>query len=199
MKPAINHLITIAGLAALFLAAGCGGKKEKKGEGKIFPALSYIRSQAAMIDTSLFSIRVITSRDSLAADTLHIPREEFRDAAADFLSLPDISTAAYSRRYTEESSYDDALNRVMFISTPANAEKELIQRQEVLIRPDQASGDKVTSIFIKTFLSTKDSSVQKMLLWKVDQSFQITTIKQLPGQPETTTVKKVVWNEEEQE
>ena len=33
------------------------------------------------------------------------------------------------------------------------------------------------------------------MLWKVDESFQVTTTKQLAGQPETTSTIKVIWNE----
>ena len=39
--------------------------------------------------------------------------------------------------------------------------------------------------------------MQKRLLWKIDESFQVTTIRQLAGQPETTSTVKVVWNEDE--
>ena len=37
------------------------------------------------------------------------------------------------------------------------------------------------------------------MLWQVDKSFQVTTIRQLPGQKETTTTYKVIWSEESDE
>jgi hypothetical protein len=64
-----------------------------------------------------------------------------------------------------------------------------------LIRPDPG-GDKITSIIINSVNNSKDSSVQKRMLWQVDQSFQVITTRQLPGQPETISTIKVVWNEE---
>ena len=88
------------------------------------------------------------------------------------------------------------MNRVMLTYTPVKPDKEEIQKQEVLIKPDPA-GDKITNIIINRMINTKDSSVHKRLLWKVDESFQVITIKQLNGQPEITSTVKVVWGENE--
>ncbi|MFI5132896.1 MAG: hypothetical protein ACHQEB_01105, partial [Chitinophagales bacterium] len=59
------------------------------------------------------------------------------------------------------------------------------------------SGDKVKNFFIDLSVITRDSSVQKKLLWQVDQSFQIVTIVQKPGRPETSSIMKVIWNEKD--
>ena len=150
----------------------------------------------ADIDTSLHSIRKLVYVDSLRTDTIYIHREQFREAAKDFLSIPDLSSSKYEDRYTEEKQLDETLNRVILAYAPLKPEKEEIQRQEVLIKTDP-SGDKVTTIIINRVINTKDSSVQKRLLWKVDESFQVVTIKQLYGQPETTSTVKVIWGENE--
>lgn len=171
-------------------------QKEKGSQEKFFPVLSFIQSQVADIDTSLYSIRKLVFRDSLRTDTIYIPREQFREAAKDFLSIPDLSSSKYQDRYTEEKQFDETMNRVVLIYTPLKPEKEEIQRQEVLIKPDP-SGDKITNIIINQVINNKDSSVQKRLLWKVDESFQIVNIKQLKGQPETTSTVKIVWGENE--
>ena len=65
-----------------------------------------------------------------------------------------------------------------------------------MIKPNP-SGDKITNVIINRVVNTKDSSIQKRLFWKVDESFQVITIKQLNGQPETTSTVKVVWGENE--
>ena len=82
--------------------------------------------------------------------------------------------------------FDETFNRVILTYLPVNPDKEEIQRQEVLIKPDP-SGDKVTNIIIDNVINNQDSSVQKNMLWQIDKSFQVTTIRQLPGQPETTS------------
>jgi len=170
--------------------------KEKDNKEKFFPVLSFIQSQVAEIDTSLYSIRKLLTVDSLQCDTIYIHREQFREAAKDFLSIPDLSSSKYEDRYIEDKQFDETMNRVILTYTPLKPEKEEIQRQEVLIKPDP-SGDKITNVIINRVLNTKDSSIQKRLFWKVDESFQVITIRQLNGQPETTSTVKVVWGENE--
>lgn len=188
--------------AALFLLVilfSCKEKKaeEKKSEGtgkeKFFPAIPYIKSQVAHIDTSLYSIRKITVIDTVRNDTTYIPREQFAEAARDFLSLPDISKPEYSGRYTESNTYDETIGRAQLLYTPVK-DDELITSQQVSIKPNM-SEDKVVSIYVNTNFSNKDSMVEKKLIWIVDESFQVTTIRQLKGQPEVTSTYKVVWKE----
>ena len=78
---------------------------------------------------------------------------------------------------------------MVLIYTPLKPEKEEIQRQEVLIKPDP-SGDKITNIIINQAIHTKDSSVEKRILWKLDKIFQVQPSRQLPGQPETSSTVK---------
>jgi hypothetical protein len=168
-------------------------KKDNPGSGQFLSVLSFIKSQVAQVDTSLNAVRKIIYVDSVKTDTIYYHREQFRELASDFLALPDISAAEYKERFKEETQFDETMKRVIISYQPVDPEKEEIQRQEVLVRPDP-SGDKVTSIIIDYILDTKDSSVQKKLLWQVDRSFQVTTTRQLPGQPETITTFKVIWN-----
>ena len=171
-------------------------QKETTPKEDFFPVLSFLKSQVAKVDTSLNSIRKYVIVDSLTTDTLYIPREQFRDIARDFLAIPDLSESKYKDRYVEEKIFDEMLNSVLLTYTPIKPEKEQIQRQEVMIRPGP-SEDKITNIIINLSVDTKDSSVQKRMLWKVDQGFQVTTTRQLAGQPETTRTEKVIWGENE--
>jgi hypothetical protein len=193
----MKQLSTIATITLLLLSmAGCKGKKKDK-DAAFFPVLSFIKSQVADIDTSVYSIRKLDFIDTSRTDTSYIPREQFREVANEFLSIPDLSSATYEDRYTEKEQFDQTTNRVIISYTPNKPEKEEIQGQEVLIKPDVAAGDKVTNIIINRVMNSKDSSVQKRLMWIVDKSFQVTTIKQLPGQPETTSTYKVIWSDEQ--
>jgi len=96
----------------------------------------------------------------------------------------------------EEKNFDETLQRVTLTYLPVNPEKEEIQREDVLIKPDP-SGDIVSNIIINSYRESRDSSVEKKLLWQTDRSFQVTIIKQLPGQKETTTTFEVTWGESE--
>ncbi len=182
----------------VFLIVLISSCKEKETTPKedFFPVLSFLKSQVAKVDTSLNSIRKYVIVDSLTTDTLYIPREQFRDIARDFLAIPDLSESKYKDRYVEEKIFDEMLNSGLLTYTPIKPEKEQIQRQEVMIRPGP-SEDKITNIIINLSVDTKDSSVQKRMLWKVDQGFQVTTTRQLAGQPETTRTEKVIWGENE--
>jgi len=173
----------------------CHSKKEIKKD-PFIPVLSLIKGQIADVDTSLYSIRRIVFGDSSHNDTTYIPREEFKNAAVDFLNIPDITEPDFAGRYSESSSYDENINRAMIVYEPKDPQKEQIQREEVLINPDGESG-KVSSIIINSIISSKDSLLEKKLLWQIDKSFQATIIRQKLGQPETTTTYKVIWGEDE--
>ena len=185
-------------IAFILLFTIACGRNEKDNKEPFFPVLSYIKSQVADIDTSLYAIRKLIFVDSIRTDTIYLHRGNFREEARDFLSVPDISSSAFRKRYVEEKLFDESLNRVLLTYLPLNPDKEEIQRQEVLIKPDP-SGDKVTNIIINSVINNRDSSVQKKLLWKVGESFQTTITKQLAGQPEKTSIVKVIWNEDNQQ
>ncbi|HEX7844161.1 MAG TPA: hypothetical protein VF476_00090 [Chitinophagaceae bacterium] len=194
----LKKCIPFFALTVVLLSA-CKEKSNDNNEQEVFfPALSFIQSQVAHVDTSIYSIIKLNYIDSIRTDTEYIRREDFRLQAKDFLSLPDISSSKLRKRYKEDKQYLTDLERVLLTYLPVDPEKENIQRQEVLISPD-ATGDKVNSIIIDYVSNTKDSLVEKKLLWRVDRSFQVTIIKQKPGQPETITTTKVIWNEPDEQ
>ena len=183
----------------LLLCISCKQKKKGKPANEQFlPVLSFIKTQVAQVDTSLYAIRKVVFVDSTKSDTVYYKREQFRELASDFLRLPDIASPDYDGRYKEESQFDETLNSVILTYLPVDPEKETIQRMQVMIPPDNSVG-KISSISIDYAVNNRDSSVLKRMFWQVDKSFQITTIRQLPGQPETTSTYKVIWNEEENE
>jgi hypothetical protein len=188
--------------AVILSAMACKQKQHEENNGSekesFFPVLSFIKSQVADIDTSLYPIKKIVITDSTHSDTIFVPREEFHRLAKDFLEIPDLTDKKYKGRFKEEKLFDETLNRVIISYKPQNPDKEELQKQEVLIVPDP-SGDKVSSIILDRVISNRDSFLQKNMLWQVDKSFQITTIAQKPGQPETTTIMKVTWDDKEDE
>jgi hypothetical protein len=189
---------TTVTILLLVLFIGCKEQEKKEDKNiRIISIVSILKEQAAHIDTSLYSIMKITDIDSMRKDTTYIPREKFREAATEFLSLPDLSDKEYQGRYTESDQYDETIDRVLIVYTPVAPEKEKIQRQEILVKAGGGSEDKVTNIIVNTLISTKDSLVEKKMLWRMDESFQVTTIRQLLGKPETVSTYKVVWNESE--
>ena len=86
-------------------------QKNKSDENKesFFPVLSFIKSQVAQIDTSLYSIKKIVLIDSTHSDTVFVPREEFKNLAKDFLDLPDLTEKKFKDRYIEEKLFDEQI------------------------------------------------------------------------------------------
>lgn len=182
---------------ALIVALSACKDKEKEDEKKFISVLSLIEKQVAHIDTSLYAITKYVIKDSLHIDTLYIPREEFRSVAKDFLEIPDLSAKKVATRYKEETRYDELLNRVIISYLPLNPEKEEIQKQELLVTPNIATGDKVNTILISRVINNRDGFLQKEMLWQMDKSFQVVTTTQKPGQPEIIITTKVIWNEDD--
>jgi hypothetical protein len=191
MKKIILPLIVLISMAA------CNSDKKKSNEkntDSVTSALSFIKSQVAQIDTSLFVIKKIEIRDSLPADTADVHRNEFRLLAKDFLELPDISLEKYKSLYTETRNYIPEIDMVSLMTLPNEPSSAEIQKQELLITPD-SEGGKMKIIIVDREWANKDSSVIKKMIWQVDKYFQVLIIKQIAGQPETTQTVKVVWND----
>jgi hypothetical protein len=179
----------------LLIFWGCKGKETETQKEPFISAKSIITEQVKHIDTSLYSIIKVTYKDSTHSDTEYIKREEVRLFAKDFLELPEIS----KKKFTEENipGSDNTLPTISY--TPIDPDKEEIQRLYFMIDPGLADKGKsvIKTIYIDRSFTNRDSAVQKILLWQMDKSFQVTTIRQLPGQPETTSTYKVIWNEED--
>lgn len=185
----------LAIIAVTLLVSACGSKKKKRDEAdKNFPVLPYILSQVKDVDTSLYSIVKIVTVDSVA-DTSYVSREQFRAEAKDFLDIPDISSDQYQDDYTENKFFDETLNRVVMTYTKTPEATQAVQKQEITISPNQVTGDKIVSVYIDYATSTKDSAVQKRMLWMVDKEFQVTRLVQKPGGVETVTTTTVKWND----
>ena len=180
----------------LFLIAisvlSCKSKKQNEENKSFFPVLSFIKSQVAEVDTSVYPIFKIATVDSLS-DTVYIRREEFRQYANDFLTMPDISGKKWNDDYMETKLYDADLKRVILNYMPKDVNEE-IRRQEVMIEPGHHTDDKVRTIIIDRLVTNEDSTVQKNMLWQVDKHFQVVTVTNRKNQPEKIEKLKVVWN-----
>jgi hypothetical protein len=166
--------------------------KEKKND--VFPAIDFIKSQIANVDTSVYPVIKLVPLTDSTYDTTYVKREDFKILAGDFLETPDISKK-FGGKYTEERMMNNELGLAVFIATPKDEDLE-VRRQEVRILPDPPN-DKIKSIYIEKFRSNKDSSVMKRMTWYTDRKFQVITITQKNNGQEKTSVMEVVWNDQE--
>ena len=72
---------------SLVLFMACKNSEDEKE--KYFPVISFLNSQVAHVDTSVYAIKKIIIQDSVS-DTSFVPREEFRQLAKDFLEAPEL-------------------------------------------------------------------------------------------------------------
>ncbi len=182
----ILYLFVLSGLIA---SCNNGEKKEEA----LFPIYSFLQSQVASADSSLLPLRRINITSDSTRDTIYFSRTEFRRQAKEFLDLPDLTQKAFKGRYKETSTYDPDLNRLIIYQTPVNRDQEYIQRLELLVEPS-TGGDKIRTVIVQTAQVTKDSSIERRMIWSVDQSFQVTRIRQLAGRPEELHTYRVEWN-----
>jgi hypothetical protein len=175
------------------LLFACNNEEENANEGSdFFPVISFLKSQVAHVDTSLYRIIKITTVGD-RSDTTYIRREDFRKEASDFLSIPDITKKRLRKDYKETEMYDESLGAVILSYMPTEEDAE-IRRQEVVIKPNP-EGDKVTSIFIDQLTEKGKATVRKNMLWMVDRRFQVVTIGQNPDGTEKIEKLQVVWND----
>lgn len=188
----MNHFLSFSVIALILICSGCKSNETQNKEA-FFPILSFIKSQVAQLDTSLYQIIKLTGTDS-AWDTTYIKREEVRTYAVDFLQLPDLTSKAVAEKYDESKFFDASLNKVIitYRPRPGNQDSE-IQREEVMIEPGEGIGDKVRNIVVDKIVTSGDSSVTKRMLWNVGESFQVTTIIQKQSREDSTSTIKIKW------
>ena len=190
-----NLFLKILVISTIVFIISCK-QKIKKTESFI-SVVSLIKKEVADIDTSLYSIRKIVLIDSLHSDTSFIPRDQFANAAKDFLDIPDLSDPKVAIRYKSEPVLmEEMMNRVIITYLPINPEKEEVKRQELLVTPLVGQDARINNIIILREINNRDSFLQKKMLWQMGKSFQVVTTSQKPGKPEIQTTTKVTWNED---
>lgn len=187
----MNRLFFLIGVALILVA--CQSKDQKR----YISIPSMIEAQVVHVDSSLYSITkyIYKGTDTIPSDTFYIRREEFRQEAAAFLEILDLSLSKNAKRFKEESRYDELLDRVILTYLPLNANNEEWQKEEIMVKPDPATGDKVTTIIASKVRNNRNGLIHLEMLWLLDRSFQITRTSQLPGEQSVVTTAKVIWND----
>ena len=185
----------IIACAIVSLTACKGKKKHKEGDTNYFPVLSYIRGQVADIDTSLYRIMKIETVGS-TSDTTFLKREEFRKYAADFLNLPDITSAKWKDDYDETKMYDEYLKSVILTYTTTEPDNE-VKREDVIVnpQPDENGNSEVKTIIIDKWSKQDDENIHKNMVWQSNKRFLILTKTDRDQQPEKVKKLEIVWND----
>ncbi|GAC1423244.1 MAG: hypothetical protein NVS9B7_25880 [Flavisolibacter sp.] len=146
------------------------------------------------MDSSLYRIIKIETAGP-KSDTSYIKREEFKQYAADFLSLPDIGADNLKNQYEESKINDDDLKSYILTYTTKEKNNE-VQRQDVMIdqNPDINGNSQVKTIIIDKWVTKEDFSIHKNMVWEINNRFLIVTKIQKQNQPEKISKLEVIWN-----
>ena len=178
----------------LLLFACHGRKKENTTEAsEPFQALSFIKSQVRDVDTNLYNIKKIVSYQG-RSDTSTISREQFRVEADPFLKLPDVASEKLRDDYKEQNIFDETLNRVVLFYTAKDPEASL-QREQVLIDPNEGGGQVKTIIFDFYEKQKGGYAQHRNLVWATNDHFVIAESIPGPGGTERIRRTKVIWND----
>lgn len=183
----------IAIVLTLFCTVGCKSKKEKQDPEQFIPVISYIQGQVSQMDSSLATIIQIQKEMNGRADTTYLSRQEFRLAAKDFLSLPEISQANLRDDYEAENMYDDLMNAFVFTFTAKDKRLE-IQREDVIVQPNENGSSDIKAINFDRWRQSRDSTVHQNLLWESGKRFVVVTKTSRNNGPEKVHTLEVKWN-----
>jgi hypothetical protein len=185
-----NYLIIPTLTVILFSA--CKEKNGSKDEAPI-SAVSIIKGQLNKLDSSMYEF-IKFERNDTKSDTAYLKRGEIRKFAEPFLSLPEIATENYNKKYDETRlmNADDETLSITSLPKPDNENAE-IQKQMIIIGLADISNGNVKSIYIDRYIPSKDSTIEQKLFWEIDKYFSIGTIVQKTNQPDKTHFTKIAW------
>lgn len=153
----------------------------------------YIKGQVAALDTVRHPfVKIETEGDR--HDTAAITAAEAKALAKDFLLLPDLSSDKLRDDYQVSHLYDDL--QEAFIFTYTTTEAHPVQREDVTVEPQpNAKGQNdIRSMYADYWTSEGNASVRKNMLWEAAQRFEITTVTDAAGKPQTIKKVRVIWN-----
>ena len=176
---------------AIIIIIGCKEKKDEKQEAPI-SAISIIKGQLNKLDSSMYVFKKIDRAEN-RSDTTFLRRDQIRNMAEPFLSLPDIADQKLYKKYTEERMMQADQEILSITSTLKENEKGEIQKQMLSIGFSDNARGHVNSIFIDTYRDSRDSTIEKKLVWEIDKYFTIYTTVHKENQPEKNYFTKVEW------
>jgi hypothetical protein len=181
-------------ILTLFILAACTNKEKEGPDNTAFiPVSGIIRAQIRDVDTSLYSIIKIETVNE-KADTSYIKREEFKNYAKDFLSLPDLNQKKFRGDYVENNFYDESLQSIVLSYTATDPDLETT-KEELLVDPNPEGTDtKVKTIIAETSSEEKDVNIRKNMIWHVDRRFQVITTRHHKDGKEEVKKLQVIWN-----
>ena len=181
-------------LSVIILTTACKNRKKNENAPDFFPVSSFLKGQVKNVDTSLYRIVKIETVNG-RTDTSYLKREDFGKVAQDFTLLPDIGSDKYYDDYEETQMYDDAWQSFILTYITKEDENEIQRADVVLGRANEEGTNDVKNIIVRTIQNKGNTSIEKNMVWYVDQKFIIITKTNSKDQPEKINKLEVIWND----
>lgn len=166
-------------------------EKQETNETKAYiPVTDYIKTEIRALDSTPTGIlKRINYKNG--TDSVFINPDEFKQLAQAFLP-PELDKGRFERSFTESSFIDQTTESLTFTYESVD-NTSAIRRVDVLLAPS-LEVDKIKSVYIEKMFAVGDTAVEQKMYWKAGESFQITTLKSVPGHSPDVHQLKVIWD-----
>ena len=180
----------------LTIVCSCGKKKRNRAdEPKFFPVVAFLNTEFKKLDSAGSDFILVRSLNG-NTDTTSLSKAELKQYEKEFLAIPDLTDDETGEGYSQSSTYDTLLGKIVMTYTADDEDAELV-RQHVTLSPKLQGSDQVDMIYLEKFREAGDSTVEKKLLWEGGRSFSIRTIVQKENSPAKVENVKVAWKKTE--
>ena len=180
-------------LALIFGACKDSQKQqEKKEEAKVYiPISDFIKSEIRAVDSTPTGILRRISLNGKLADSAFIKPEEFDRLAQAFLP-PELDGDRFEKSFSESSFMDQTTETLTFTYESIDS-SSTVRRVDILLSPGMEL-DRLKSIYIERAYAAGDATVEQKMTWKSGKSFQVVTLKGMPGGKTEEHKLKVIWD-----
>ena len=172
-------------------ASGTGQKDTAKKN--YLPVADYLKAEIAAVDS--FPLRLMKYHISDGkTDSGIITTPVFDQLAREFL-MTELDSSYFENNFEENSFVDRSTNLVSFTYSTKDTGNGL-KRVDILLSPG-GGVDRLSSIYMESISSGKDSTLIRKMSWKAGKNFRILHILKVNGGPESTNQTMVVWDSRE--
>ena len=198
----INKLLTA--YVVILIACSCNNKQTATAVAETdsvqikeyFPVYDFLYNEKLAVDSLAIGLKYYSTVNR-KTDSGYIGHPEFSRLVSGLLN-PGLQSKRFQADFRETSFYDKSSKTSTFMYQPVNINNQ-IRRVDILTKATDTY-DKVSSIYIESTNSGKDSSVLSKMIWQTGRSMQLNQQVNISGKPVIERQIKVVWNNwEEQE
>ncbi|HEX6180493.1 MAG TPA: hypothetical protein VFZ47_04560 [Chitinophagaceae bacterium] len=191
-SPVLMTFVLVLALSACQDQAKQQQQKEEPPSTKAYiPVADFIETEIRMVRNASAGIlkREIYKDRS---DSAFIKPEEF-EALAQAFRPAELEHDRFEKSFTESSFLDQTPPETLAFTYESTDSTSNVKRVDVLASPSLGL-DKFKSVYIERSFTSGDTAVEQKMTWKAGKSFQVITMKSLPGASPEVHQLKVIWD-----